>query len=342
MTIKKIKKSTIDTFFNGLKNTFVDYKIAALTKKENKILFDYVEDVTEIERKYTPTVLSPKKFFFPQKEVLLEYTAELDVKAKLNPEKLILFGVKPCDITGIKLMDEAFAEGNGDPNYLSKRQNSIIIGIDCKEICSEDAFCYKVNSQNPEDGFDIMLQEFEDYYIINIATNKGELLINKFFEVEECSDCLQTEFKEEKKSTFKKAGGIFENLDNLPEIFEKNTEHKIWEQEAERCLSCGSCVMVCPTCYCFNVNDDYELNMKTGKRTRTWDACMVKDFAIVAGGENFREKPVSRLKHRISRKFNYLMRKHGQPVCIGCGRCVRACLADISPVTIVEEVQNAV
>ena len=94
--------------------------------------------------------------------------------------------------------------------------------------------------------------------------------------------------------------------------------------------------MVCPTCYCFDVADELALNLKKGERIRRWDACMLSDFAVVAGGENFRPKAKERLKHRIMRKFNYLMKKHGEAVCVGCGRCVRACLADISPKKITE------
>jgi ferredoxin len=86
------------------------------------------------------------------------------------------------------------------------------------------------------------------------------------------------------------------------------------------------------------VADELALNLQGGERIRRWDACMLSSFAVVAGGENFREEAEERLKHRIYRKFDYLMGKHGQSVCVGCGRCVRACLADISPKTIVEKI----
>jgi len=97
---------------------------------------------------------------------------------------------------------------------------------------------------------------------------------------------------------------------------------------------------VCPTCYCFDVSDELDLNLQGGKRTRKWDACMLSDFAVVAGGENFRHSATERLQHRINRKFNYLMRKHERSVCVGCGRCVRACLADINPQTIAETIAD--
>jgi len=337
MTTLLNKQTTKDGVFDGLERALGDYKIAALTKREGKILFDYVKDVKDIEQEYTPTVLSPKKFFFPQEEVILEYTFDGKVTAKTNPEKIILFGVRPCDISGIKILDEAFSESHGDPNYLSKRENSIIIGIDCKSICDEDAFCYKVNSQYPESGFDIMLHDIGNDYSMTIISDKGEIFAENYFNPDMVNYTALAKFNIEKKEAFDKLGGPWEDLDNLPEIFEENTNHKIWETEAERCLSCGSCIMVCPTCYCFDVVDELALSMKVGDRLRRWDACMLRSFAEVAGGENFREEVENRVKHRINRKFNYLMKKHNQSVCVGCGRCVRACLADISPVTIVEE-----
>ena len=112
MTTVLNKQSTKDGVFDGLERALGDYKIAALTKREGKVLFDYIKDVRDIEQEYTPTVLSPKKFFFPQEEVILEYTFDGKVTAKTNPEKIVLFGVRPCDISGMKILDEAFSESH--------------------------------------------------------------------------------------------------------------------------------------------------------------------------------------------------------------------------------------
>lgn len=321
--------SSIDEFLNN-------YRVAALMEKDGKVLYDFIKSSDEIVEVYKPTILSAKKFFFPQEEVLLEYTSDGKVSAKIEAEQTVLFGLRPCDINANKIMDEAFAESHGDANYMAKREQSIIIGIDCSNVCDKDAFCYRVGSYNATDGCDILLYELSDKYIFEIFSDKGKEFASKYFGTETATQAEYDKFLKTKEDNFSKTEGAFKDLQYLPGVFEHNKNHPIWEKEAKRCLECGSCIMVCPTCYCFDVADEFALNLKDGQRLRRWDACMLNNFASVATGESFRKNVSNRVRHRINRKFNFLMRKHGQPVCVGCGRCVRACLADISPKEIVE------
>ena len=121
--------------------------------------------------------------------------------------------------------------------------------------------------------------------------------------------------------------------ERLLKLLQDNYENPYWETRSKTCLSCGSCVMVCPTCFCFDVHDEMELNLKEGERFRNWDGCVLVDFAKVASGENFRHTKDSRFRHRIMRKGKYILEKYGRVGCVGCGRCATACLADIaSPV----------
>lgn len=313
-----------------------DYSVAALTEKDGKIMFDEIKSSKEIREVYSPTVLSPKKFFFPQEEAILEYTPDGDIKTKIEAKPFVLFGIRPCDINANKIMDEAFADSHGDANYMAKREVSVIIGIDCKEVCDEDSFCFRVDTYEADSGCDILLSESTDKYIVKFITEKGRYFAEKYLNTEPGNREDLDKFLKEKKENFDKTEGHFKDLEYLPGVFEHTKDHEIWEEEAKKCLSCGSCVMVCPTCYCFDVADDLALNLKDGQRLRRWDACMFSSFAKVAAGESFRKEVGNRIRHRMNRKFNFLMRKHGQSACVGCGRCVRACLADISPKDIVE------
>jgi sulfhydrogenase subunit beta (sulfur reductase) len=330
---------TKENLLKGLQKALGDYQVAALTHRDERVLYDYVTDSSEIELNYHPTVLSPKKYFFPQNEVILEYTRDGKVSPKIEAKPLVLFGITPCDLNGMKVLNEAFADDNGDPNYLAKLEKTVVIGKDCKKICDKHAFCFKVNSHEARGAYDIMLYDLGNSYAIEIANDKGKEFVSKYFTTDKARGDEIDAFAKEKAAVFGKETQ-FKNLEKFPETFESNPTHPIWEKEGSRCLSCGSCIMVCPTCYCFDVIDAPATADQPGTRTRRWDACMLDSFAVVAGGENFRSKPRDRLQHRINRKFNYLMKKHGQAVCVGCGRCVRACLVDISPKTIAEAING--
>jgi len=340
MSEQIILQAAKDEILAGLDKASSEYQIAGVTRKEGKALFDIVESSKELELEYFPTVLSPKKFFFPQEEVFLEYTADGQVSAKIEAKPLVLFGIHPCEANAIKIMDEAFAESHGDPNYLAKREAAVIICLDCKDVCDEHAFCYKVKAQHAYAGFDLKLYDIGDDYAITVNTEKGKKFVESYVTTKDVDKAALESYKLSKIKRFGKHSP-FRELERLPEVFEASKDHTVWKEEGSRCLSCGSCIMVCPTCYCFDVADELALNLQRGERIRRWDACMLSSFTVVAGGENFREQAEDRLKHRIYRKFDYLMKKHGQAVCVGCGRCVRACLAEISPKKIVQTLTGA-
>ena len=332
-----IFETTKQGILSCIDEVLCDYQVAALTNKDGQTKYDYIQSSSEIEFDYKPTILSPKKFFFPQEEVILDYSSDGEVEARVDVKPLVLFGIRPCDLNGIRILDEAFAESNGDPNYLQKRKNTVIIGIDCKSVCDDTAFCYKVKAHNACCGFDVMLREVDGKFLVDAATDKGESFVENYLKTVVGKQGDLEKFEQEKQRVFGKYKP-FKNLDKFPEVFEENKDHPVWKEEGDRCLSCGSCIMVCPTCYCFDVSDELALNLKKGERVRRWDACMLSSFAEVSGGENFRESKVDRLHHRVDRKFNFLMKKHGRSVCVGCGRCGRACLADIGPKKIAEAI----
>jgi formate hydrogenlyase subunit 6/NADH:ubiquinone oxidoreductase subunit I len=104
---------------------------------------------------------------------------------------------------------------------------------------------------------------------------------------------------------------------------------------AEKCVGCGTCNLVCPTCYCFDVEDEVDVSLEGGSRHRHWDGCMLREFSAVAGGEVFRKNLAARQRHRVYRKFKYISDTTGEPWCVGCGRCTAFCTAGISIVNMV-------
>ena len=127
------------------------------------------------------------------------------------------------------------------------------------------------------------------------------------------------------------------HYNRLPQVFEYVYQSKVWDKVAEKCVGCGTCNLLCATCYCFDVHDEVDLNVIDGKRERFWDSCMLHPFAEVAGGENFRDKLSLRTRHRLYRKFKYITEESGELQCIGCGRCSRYCPAQINIVDIIND-----
>jgi len=167
-----------------------------------------------------------------------------------------------------------------------------------------------------------------------VGTKTGAELLNKYANPREVTGeeiARQKEVRDEAVTRYQRSLNV--PKERLLKLLQDNYENPFWEFRAKSCLSCGSCVMVCPTCFCFDVQDEMALNLIEGERYRNWDGCVLVDFAKVASGENFRHTKGSRFRHRILRKGKYILEKYGRAGCVGCGRCATACLAKIaSPV----------
>jgi len=307
--------------------------VAPVKKGKSSYAFSHVTTSEEIADEYIPTVLPPKKYFMPQHETLLEFdiTDGQNMQAFVNVEPMIIYGIRTCDIAGIQCLNLVFSDRPKDQHYLLKKSEILLIGIECDSPCDEYASCGLMNNYTPNGGYDLFLTLLGDYYFIDVNTYEGEMIVANFDYISEADSKHIAELKDyriNKKSRFTNESGI--ELANIPAIFERNQHSEIWHEIGEKCLSCANCTNVCPTCYCFDVVDEIDLNMKTGKRIRVWDSCQNEGFAKVAGGENFREERKARKRHRFNRKFKYPVDRYNRFFCTGCGRCSRTCMADIN------------
>ncbi len=332
MLPKVLSKERLKAFVAGLAG---QYEVVGPTRtpEAEKFYFAPIEDPAELRLDYPTTLLSPKKYFQPQEETLLRFDATEEpptVEQVIDAPERVVFGMPPCDINALWLLDAVFSDDPEDPNYLSRRQRAIVVGLNCTTPCDEYAFCADMGTHEADTGYDLMLTDIGDAYFVDIATDRGKALL----EGADLPDAINAEFarlqevKAAKVDAFPKKFGF--DTKYLPDILEESWESLIWEATARRCFSCGSCNLVCPTCYCFDVFDEVDLTLKRGERKRRLDGCMLVGFARVAGEENFRPEPADRLRHRIFRKGKYLVEKYGRPGCVGCGRCDRVCLAKIS------------
>jgi len=318
---------------NWLEHLQKKAKLYAPRKKENRFIFRPVKDISEVCLNYIPTILPPKKYYFPQKERLFKFNIKpfKTAKAIEKFEEYMLFGVHTCDIAGIQCMDVIFRESPEDPNYLNRKETMTIIGIECLEYCDKYASCTSMGNHIPRGGYDLMMVDIGEKFILHINSEKGERLIHGLRYIKEADEKAMAALervREAKKKVFKEE--FNGSLAKVYEAFDKHFGSDVWEDVGRRCVACGNCTAACPTCYCFDVMDEMELSFNEGMRYRIWNSCQMEEFAKVAGGEDFRKGRDSRQRHRYYRKFKYPVDKFNRYFCTGCGRCTRSCMAEIS------------
>ncbi len=249
----------------------------------------------------------------------------------MDPEPFVLLGVHPYDVFAISQLDHLFSEENFDIHYMTRREKATIVACDV-ETPSENVFAGYMGTETVETGADILLTKIGDFYLVDMISDKGKALAGVLENAPDADveDIREREKLHEQSRTLLRKQELRPAVGYLPQLLGESYEHEVWAEKAELCFSCGSCNLVCPTCYCFDVQDDLNWDLKSGRRFRTWDGCMLSSFALVAGDHNFRSRKADRYRHRYYRKGKYIPEKIGQTGCVGCGRCVTACVANIA------------
>ncbi|MFH1683943.1 MAG: 4Fe-4S dicluster domain-containing protein [Candidatus Margulisiibacteriota bacterium] len=326
-----LKKADLNKFISELAQ---DHKVVApAAKGYDKYAFEEVTKGEEVAREYIPTILPPKKYFMPQYETLATFdtTNGQQMEPVVEYEKMVLFGARTCDLAGIQCLNMVFSERPKDLNYLVRKNQVTIIGFECNDYCDEYASCRLVHNHTPNGGYDLFFTDLGEKFIVHINTQAGDEIVAKTQLFEPVTDAdlkALDKVRDKKREIF--ANEVPVVHENIPQVFDKSFDSKVWEELGKKCLACGNCTNVCPTCYCFDVIDEPNLDLKTGKRYRRWDSCQNETFAKVAGGESFREDRGARQRHRYYRKFKYPMNKFSRLFCTGCGRCSRTCMAKIN------------
>ena len=285
------------------------------------------------------TAKSPKDFFFPQFENLMEFKVE-GKSIEINDireasEDFVVFGVRACDVKSFEILDRVFLVEPFDSYYASRREHGVIISMACTRP-TETCFCgtFGIDCTNP--GGDIAVWKTEDAYYWQANTEKGEKLLNSLG-LENSNDDAVNAQKEKTAKIMNKlplaglktdsfGGGKTMELFNRPE----------WKTLSESCLGCGTCTFVCPTCQCYDVKD-----YNTGNgilRFRCWDSCMYSDFTKMAHGNN-RLSQVERFRQRFMHKLVYFPENNeGIFGCVGCGRCLAKCPISMNIVKVMKTI----
>jgi ferredoxin len=334
-----LREAGFDSFVEGMMKTAAVYAPVA---KKHQFVFAPISSAKDVRLDYDVTILPPKKVIFPVHQDLVRFGPGGGETA-IHPEPRILFGVHFYDIKAIDMLDLLFRENNEDWNYLAQREHTTIVGSSIQTV-SKRAFWGTVGRGVRPRGHDAFLTKLPNGYVFGVLTAKGEALL-ACGEFEPVTEAQIAEAKKVNKDVLDKCPEVLSHGGHgSHEIAAKvraayNSE--IWEELSRTCFSCGTCNIVCPTCYCFDVQDNWNLDQVSGCRARAWDGCLLEDFAKISLGggatENFRETRSERYRHRLMRKAIYLNDKLGGPACVGCGRCSAQCVPDIAdPVHIIE------
>jgi len=325
MRILKLQKKDLFPFLEVISKRA---ELWAPTPKDDKYIYSRIQDFPKIAMDAVRTIIPPKKIMVPSLFNMFDFTAKGYKEDLSHVADRILFGIHPCDIHGLLILDKLFLQAYPDPYYIEPRKKTLILGLSC--LPDKHCFCKSTHTDIIEEGYDLFFTDLETYFLVWIGSSRGGDLIRlapDVFDDKLTEKDIQTYTKWQEKRD--KMFQTTVNFTRMPDLMELNSKAPFWEEVGEACLACGSCTMVCPTCNCYNVVDKLFLGNKPGKRLRHWDSCTLPEYSQVAGGENFREHKSQRLRLWYTHKLQAYVSKYGKPSCVGCGRCLVTCPVEI-------------
>lgn len=333
MNDKIIKKEELPNALKALKKT---HEVFVPVKEKDFYRFKPLTDENKGDLDFTNTRLSPKSLLFPQSERIFEYNLDENSKdahivkeSSKNYPPTVIAGIRPCDAKALRLVDINFNNPEfKDPWWVKHLESTTFIGLGCNEPLST-CFCTSVGcGPFNEDGLDVLLFDLGQNYLARALTSKGEELLKQGGVDKDADNSLMKKIDELKIEA--------ENKINSHVPTDKLKEKKVddlfnatfWDDVAFACINCGTCTFICPTCWCFDIQD--EIAKKEGGRIRNWDSCMFPLFTLHASGHNPRSEKVQRVRQRFMHKLKYYVDKYNNGVaCVGCGRCVKSCPLNI-------------
>ncbi len=331
MKVYKISREGLDKW---IKHWTESYDVFGPVEKNENGMTDWAEvkGLDEISTAPGTTKQPIKTFYLPQPETLFTFTSrggepDSDVLKETLDEgrPRVLFGVRPCDARSVMLNGLAYEE---DPYYMANVERTLLVGVSCREQCGT-CFCRWVGgSPFGTEGLDILLIETEQNFVAEALTDRGVSLVEAGGGAREASgeDLAMVEsMRQEAEQAMSAMPDTAETLRSKDLMSMYNAD--FWGGLSESCINCGACTFLCPTCYCFDIQD--EVVRKKGRRIRYWDSCMFPLFTQHASGHNPRGQKVQRVRNRFMHKLKYFPDRFGPVSCVGCGRCIRECPVNI-------------
>ncbi len=303
--------------------------------------FEEVSDFDRIKLDYTTTKLPAKHYFLPFREDLAAFKIENNNWQKnidYNISRpLVFFGLHACDINALNKLDKVLMHSVYPmPYYAAKRKNMFIIGIDC--IPQPFCFCRSMGADTALHGFDMFITDLGSKFFAEILTDTAFNFLKNITTKEPKEKDHQLYMKTAAQRNRKFTTHV--DTTDLAKILDMEFQSDVWKHWGEKCLACGTCANVCPTCYCYGVEETVNINLKGARKTKTLYSCNLIDFAEVAGGHNFRTERHTRLKYRYYHKHRGFVEAFEESLCVGCGRCGESCLAEINVPDVITSVRG--
>jgi sulfhydrogenase subunit beta (sulfur reductase) len=320
MQYKRIKKEEWDI---RLRQLLLSHTIFAVTENDYGLDYELIEewDIPRISYNKAKPVTPLKNFFLPVSE-------NVTTESKIEKTRIII-GAPNCDLEALNLLDEIYLDEEfPDMFYSDKRKNTVLIGTDCfttQENCHCTTYSIK---PFPSEAADLSVINIDNTIILRVITPKGADFVNNNFDVKDVTD---NETISDITTLQNKTETVLNDRNrNLPGYYEtgilvSRAEVNDWERFSARCVSCGACSAICPTCTCFLLID------KPGfEKVKQMDSCQYPGFARVAGGEDVLFELHHRFKNRYMCKYVWKPEKFNALACTGCGRCIEACIGQIN------------
>lgn len=288
---------------------------------------------------YESLIVPPKVFAFPQLESLFDFKNGKIIEMVKPPVRRLLFGLRTCDVKGILFLDGFFKKNFEDIYYLNRSLDKLLVIVGCKNPLMS-CFCTSTKT-GPflSEGFDLQLVDIGEEYLVEVGSKKGADFINsfnKFFDKTLEGDIQRS--KAAKQEAEKQVSLKVDFEKAIKKFCEDKVHKEMYERISERCIYCGGCLYVCPTCSCFNVFDEKTAGLS--RRYRNWDACVFQGYTRESSGHNPRSEKWIRTCRRYEHKLKYDYLVTGMSSCVGCGRCLVTCPVNIGISQVIQEVSK--
>ncbi len=341
MEAKTLAKKELSGFLEGLRGK--GFEIWGPASGPGDVEFGFLGPGTQPELDYSNVRLSPKTLAFPQSEQMFVFSTDRHREdafiLKEVPEggkTRLAFGIRPCDARAFLILDKVFLVQGAmeDPYYKNKRQRTLLVGLGCNKPCST-CFCHWTGGGPfSKEGLDVLMTDLGESLLLEGVSEQGKSLISGWNLA--TADPKQLE----------QAAQLAQEVRNVmgPGVDPTSIRKKplleafgdaYWEKVHEPCIKCGTCTYLCPTCSCFDIQD--EVRGRCGLRGRNWDSCMFPLTTLHASGHNPRPTGKERFRQRFMHKLRYFLDDFDTIMCVGCGRCVQYCPVNIDIREIIKE-----